>query len=150
MHAARMAEAPKALLAVIGAHAAWANAAKRQVILHAVNKRAVERHAARCRAVQNPFAQSFVLAVAIKRQRTILGVDETDGAFKIVIADDRKHRSEYFLAHQQAILRRVHDDRRPDLARSVDIVLVPEDLRAERLGFLDRDGDALAVSFADE
>ena len=117
----------EARLAVVGAHAALADAAERQVGDRDVEERRVDARATAARRVRRPGSTTALsLGEDVERQRLVARVDERDRLVGVVDRDHRQHGTEDLLLHHGSIGRDVAKDGRREVPGR-GVRLAPDD-----------------------
>src|ERR1700722_14489180 len=94
-----VAELTESVMAVIGAHAGWSNAAERQFFLDHMHPPVVDRHAAGRRSIQDFIPLIAVRTKVIKSERTLMRVDVVDRLVDFLIHSDRKQGTDNLHQH---------------------------------------------------
>src|SRR5215203_5283045 len=115
-HALPMTEDVEARLAVIGAHAAGADTAERQVGDGDVHHRGVHADTSRARLVENALLRGLRLGEDVQRERPIPFVHEPDRLVDVGNRQDGEDRPEDLLRHDGGAGRDVAQDCRRDVA----------------------------------
>ena len=110
--------------AVVGAHAARADTAERQIVLRVVQQRVVDRHVAGRRALQHLAAVLAVAAEIVECQRPRSGIDVRDGVVDVPVGHDRQYGSEDLLVAERPY-RRSHREPRSAPAYAGGLAQLP-------------------------
>jgi len=111
-HTLGMAHGLEAFMAVISAHAAFANAAEGNVLLGVVQNGIVDGDAAGGRALQHELASWPLRAKEVERERPRSSIDIGDGVFELAIGYNRQDRAEDLILHHIHLVRRIEHERR--------------------------------------
>src|SRR5207244_7395498 len=102
-------ERAEAVLAMIGAIAALADAAERLRLLREMRQASIDGHAACHRAAQHAVPVRRTVAEPVQREWTSALVNVADCVVDRVVADDRKQRAEDFLVHDRSRVASIED-----------------------------------------
>ena len=106
-HRLKRAEGQKAVMAMILAHAGSAYPAKRQAILHHMQQRVVDHHAAGVRVFQHLADAGAIMVKQVQRQRARAGLNPGQGVGQIVVHQQRQNRAKnFFFQHRLPVRHR--------------------------------------------
>lgn len=105
-----MAEGLEAVLAVVGAHAAWANATKGQVGVGNVEEGVIDAHAARGGGARHLLLDAGGLGEDVERQGLGAGVDKGDGLLDALDRDHWQQGAKDLLPHDLALHVHIRQD----------------------------------------
>src|SRR3546814_8134303 len=114
---ARMTELAETLDTVIGAHARWPDAAKRQVLHRDMEDHIVGGDPARYGMRQHVLLLAPVMPEIIEAQWAVVGVDVIHRLVDRAISLDRQHRTENLLLHREHVRSEEHTSELQSLMR---------------------------------
>ncbi|ABA50173.1 hypothetical protein BURPS1710b_0408 [Burkholderia pseudomallei 1710b] len=109
-HGLHLRERDEAVVAVVRAHPARADAAERQRAARDVHQRVVDRHAARDRVAHHALDGRAVFVEQIQRERPRPRVHVGDRIVERVVRNDRQQRPEDLFLHQLRRIGRLRDE----------------------------------------
>ena len=118
-HRAELRELEEALVAVVVAHAARADAAERHVVLRDVQHAVVDRDAAGDRRVEQLLLDRLVVGEDVEAERPVLAVHVRDHLVERRVGLHREQRAEDLVLHDDHVVGDVEDEVRRDLAQLV-------------------------------